>query len=227
MSEPNLSKALEILERGLSSLGISPTHEHLRLFSLYLAELKKWNRACNLTSVRDDAAIVVTHFLDSLLYLGPLPAGFFRAADVGSGAGFPGIPIKIARPEAEIYLIEPSGKKCVFLRHLVAQMRMEAVRVIEKRIEDVSVPEDAGERVDAAMTRALYDVRTFVRKSSHIVKPGGMFILNKGPKVDEELKRTRDVDYLLIRRTLPTTDIVRNIVVVTARGTAGSSLPAD
>lgn len=212
------SKALDILEAGLSAFGIAPTDDRMDHFSRYLGELKKWNRAYNLTGMSDDRDIVIKHFLDSLLYLSPLPTGFFRAADVGSGGGFPGIPIKIVCPETEMHLIEPSSKKSAFLRHMVRHLRMEGIEVIEKRVEDVTVPGDLRERVDAALTRALFDIRTFVKKTARIVRPGGLFILNKGPRVKEELTRAGDVQYRVFRSPLPQTDIVRYIVVVKAEG---------
>ena len=80
----------------------------------YLSELKKWNRAYNLTGLAKDEDIIIKHFLDSLLYLKAIPQGALQVADIGTGAGFPGIPITIIRPEIEMYLIEPSGKKVRF-----------------------------------------------------------------------------------------------------------------
>ena len=107
---------LELLKDGLRKLGISAGEEAIGAFLLYLEELKKWNRAHNLTSITDDREIVIKHFLDSALFLEAVHGRGRRIADVGSGAGFPGIPLKILRPDLEISLIEPSGKKCAFLR---------------------------------------------------------------------------------------------------------------
>ncbi len=211
------SRALHMLGEGLSALGITPSDDRMHQFSTYLRELKKWNRAFNLTGIRDDKDIIVKHFLDSLLYLGPMPNRFIRVADVGSGAGFPGIPIKIIRPEIDMHLIEPSGKKASFLRYIVQRMQMKGIGIIEKRIEDTSVSEDFGEAVDIALTRALFDIRAFVEKAAHIVRPGGLFILNKGPRVREELNESEGLRCELLRYHLPLTDIVRFIVIVKAR----------
>jgi 16S rRNA (guanine527-N7)-methyltransferase len=211
------AQALNSLEEGLSALDITPSDERMHQFSIYLRELKKWNRACSLTGIRDDKDIIIKHFLDSLLYLGPMPNGFVRAADIGSGAGFPGIPIKIVRPEIELYLIESSGKKAYFLRHMVRQMQMKGIGVIEKRIEDTSASGDLGGMVDIALTRALFDIRAFVQKAAHIVRPGGLFILNKGPRVRVELNESQGLGYELLRCPLPLTDIVRFIVTVKAK----------
>ncbi|MEW6215889.1 MAG: 16S rRNA (guanine(527)-N(7))-methyltransferase RsmG, partial [Nitrospirota bacterium] len=102
--------------------GYVPEMEQLSAFMTYLSELKRWNKAYNLTSLSKDEDIIIKHFLDSLLYLKAIPDGEIKIADVGSGAGFPGIPLKIIRPEIEMYLIEPSRKKSAFLRHIIRQV---------------------------------------------------------------------------------------------------------
>ena len=210
-------RTAEILQEGLLSLGVNPSDDRMQCFSAYLSELKKWNKACNLTGIRNDKDIVVKHFIDSLLYLVPMPQGIIRAADIGSGAGFPGIPIKIIRPEIEMYLIEPSGKKAAFLRHITRQLKIERVTIIEKRIEEITVHGELATLVDVVLTRALFDIKKFIQKTAHIVKQGGIFILNKGPKVQEELKKIGDLEYELLDIPLPQTDIMRSIVVVTLK----------
>ena len=208
-----------ILKEGLLSLGITPSDDRVRFFSVYLAEIKKWNKACNLTGIQSDQDIIIKHFLDSILYLKPMPKGVLRIADVGSGAGFPGIPIKLVRPGLKMFLIEPSGKKAVFLRHMIKLLQMEGIKVIEKRIEEIQLPLELGTPVDIAVTRALYAVEEFVRKAAHVVKPDGLFILSKGPKVRGELERASNLGYKLLEVPLPKTNIVRYLVVVKAKST--------
>jgi len=198
-------------------LSLTPSDDRMKCFSGYLSELKKWNKAYNLTGIHKDEDIIIKHFLDSLLYLGPIPQGIVRVADIGSGAGFPGIPIKIIRPEIAMYLIEPSGKKAAFLRHITRQLKIKGIEIIEKRIEEINVLAELGAPVDIALTRALFDIKEFVLKAAHIVKPGGVFILSKGPKVKEELKTAGDLEYELLKIPLPQTDIIRYIVVAKAK----------
>jgi 16S rRNA (guanine527-N7)-methyltransferase len=143
-----------------------------------------------------------------------MPAGKIKVADIGSGAGFPGIPIKIIRPEIEMYLIEPSGKKSVFLKHIIRQIQLKNIEVIEKRIEEIQVNQGLSSPVDIAITRALFDIKEFIKKSSHIVKQGGILILNKGPKVREELKMLKDIKHEVLSINLPLSDIKRQIVIV-------------
>jgi 16S rRNA (guanine527-N7)-methyltransferase len=204
----------ELLRRGFAELGLSFSGGQIDAFMKYLLELNKWNKAYNLTGLKKDADIVIKHFLDSLLYLKALPAGPISVVDVGSGAGFPGIPIKIVRPEIKMYLVEPTGKKAVFLRHITKLVRLNDIYIIEKRIEETNSQQDIPVPADAAITRALFDVRDFIKKASHIVREGGTLILSKGPKAEEELEDLRDVTLEIATCKLPLTDVKRYIIVL-------------
>jgi 16S rRNA (guanine527-N7)-methyltransferase len=204
----------ELLKKGLCELGLTFFEEQIDSFMLFLSELKKWNRAYNLTGIREDKDIVEKHFLDSLLYLKAMPEGAVSVADIGSGAGFPGIPVKIIRPEIEMYLIESSGKKTAFLRHIVKKIRLDKIEVIEKRVEEVQAGRELPFPVDITVTRALYSIGEFIEKSSHLVKKGGILILSKGPKVSEEVNQLRDVQYEILTCALPLSELKRHIVVV-------------
>jgi 16S rRNA (guanine527-N7)-methyltransferase len=203
-----------LLKEGLSELGLIPAEEQINAFMIYLSELKRWNKAFNLTGIKKDEDIVIKHFLDSLLYLKAMPTGELRVADVGSGAGFPGIPIKIVRPQIHMYLIEPTGKKCIFLRNIIRQLDLKKIEVIEKRVGEVNVNQELALPVDIVVTRALFDIKDFVKKASHIVKKEGLLILNKGPKVKEELNMLKGVKHEILNIKLPLSDIERYIVVV-------------
>jgi 16S rRNA (guanine527-N7)-methyltransferase len=200
----------ELLKKGLEELSLPPFEEYLISFKTYLLELKKWNRIHNLTGIKEDADIITKHFLDSLLYMKGMPQGALKVADIGSGAGFPGIPIKIICPEIEMYLIESSVKKSLFLRHIINLLKIKNIAVIEERVEHIK----ESFIVDIAMTRALFTIDDFIKKASHIIKDGGMLIHSKGPKVREELKKLKDTNYEIIPCNLPLADIKRYIVTV-------------
>jgi 16S rRNA (guanine527-N7)-methyltransferase len=204
----------ELLKDGIIELGFTPSKEQINAFIIYLSELKRWNKAYNLTGLKKDEDIIIKHFLDSLLYLKAIPNGKIKIADIGSGAGFPGIPIKIIRPEIEMFLIEPSRKKSAFLNHIIRQLKLEKIEVIEKRIEETKVSKEISSFVDIGMTRALFSIKDFLKKASHIVKKGGVLILNKGPKIKEETKMLGIIEYKILTHQLPLSDIQRNIIVV-------------
>jgi len=206
-----LSSPESILIEGLKELSLPHPAEHLNAFMTYLSELKKWNRAYNLTSLKTDEEIIIKHFLDSLLYLKAMPQGGIRVMDVGSGAGFPGIPIKIIRPEIEMYLVEPKRKKAAFLRHMIGTLRISNIEVVEKRVEDLESMD-----VDVAVTRALFDIRDFCKKLSPVLERGGILILSKGPRVTEELEQLgkTDLNYRVLTIAIPLTGIKRHIVVI-------------
>lgn len=175
----------------------------------YLSELVKWNRAYNLTGLNTPGDIVIKHFLDSLLFSKVLPSKVSTIADVGSGAGFPGIPLKIAAPDLDLYLIEPSQKKTAFLRNICSRLDLEGVEIINRRIEELE-----GLKVDAAVTRALFSVAGFVKKAAGILNEGGILLLSKGPKVDEELKEIDQDRISIIDLRLPFSEITRHLVIV-------------
>jgi len=215
----NDTKTAEVLKKGIIELGLTPSKEQINAFMTYLSELKKWNKAYNLTGLKKDEDIIIKHFLDSLLYLKAIPVGIdsyrdgeIRFADVGSGAGFPGIPIKIMRQEINMYLIEPSRKKSAFLRHMIRRLELKQIEVIEKRIEEIKVNKELPLLVDVVVTRALFSIKDFLKKASHIVRQGGIFILNKGPKVEEELKMLQNVKHKVLPINLPFSDIKRYLI---------------
>lgn len=210
----------ELLKDGIIELGFTPSKEQINAFMTYLSELKKWNKAYNLTGLKKDEDIIIKHFFDSLLYLKAISVGIdsyregeIRVADVGSGAGFPGIPLKIIRPEIEIYLVEPSRKKSAFLRHIIRRLELKQIEVIEKRIEEIKVNQELAQPVDVALTRALFSIKEFLKKASHIVRKGGILIFNKGPKVKEEINMLREIKYEILPLTLPFSDVKRYLII--------------
>ncbi len=200
-------EAADLLRAGIRELGLRPDDGQIAAFMTYLSELMKWNRAYNLTGLKTPGDIVIKHFIDSLLFIKVIPADAGTLADVGSGAGFPGIPLKIAEPGLKVYLIEPTQKKAIFLRHICSRLGLEGIEVITKRIEDLE-----GLKVDVAVTRALFNVGDFLKKAGGILNDGGSLILSKGPKVDEEVKGMGRIALTDLR--LPLSGITRRFVVL-------------
>ncbi len=172
----------EIISDGLASLGIEATAAQVSAMVLHMDELSRWGRTHNLTALRDANEIAVKHMLDSCLYLRAIGPEVHSLADIGTGAGFPGVPIKIMRPDITVYLIEPAKKKCAFLRHIIRRLNLTGITVINAKVSEAS-----GISADIAVTRALFSVREFIEGAGDIVAPGGAFVLNKGPRYEEEI----------------------------------------
>ena len=200
----------ELLRKGLLELGVSVQADTVVRFLTYLFELKKWNRAYNLTALKNDRDIIIKHFFDSLLFLKAFPEGSGNICDVGSGAGFPGIPIAIIRPDISITLVEPSRKKCAFLRNIKKVINLNNVAVLEARVEDIKDSD-----FNIAVTRALFSINEFIKKTKHVVKKNGCFIVSKGPKFQDELRKMPPhASFEHITVTLPLTSLQRHLIKI-------------
>jgi 16S rRNA (guanine527-N7)-methyltransferase len=204
-----MTDASDLLKTGIEELGLKYSEKQIRAFLEYLSELKKWNKAYNLTGLKSDRDIIIKHFLDSLLYAKLLPPEALTLADIGSGAGFPGIPLKIMFPTLKVFLIEPTQKKAIFLRHVCSRLQLWNIEIIDKSIEDVK-----GLKVDVAVTRALYSIGEFIEKTKDILNEKGILILSKGPKYEEELQRQESQNIAVRDCRLPFEKIIRYLVIV-------------
>jgi 16S rRNA (guanine527-N7)-methyltransferase len=170
---------LEAEARGLLNLGLS--RRQLQAFEVYAALLVEWNARSNLTAITKPGDIAVKHFLDSLtclLAMGTPGAG--RLVDVGSGAGFPGLPIKIACPQLRVTLVESTGKKVDFCRHVTGELGLKDVEVIHERGEEVGHAPAHRESYDWAVARAVAALPILVEYLFPFVRVGGMAIAQKG-----------------------------------------------
>lgn len=143
----------------------------------YLDLLERWNRTYNLTAVRDRREMVGKHLLDALTLVPHLPA-HARVADLGSGAGLPGIPVMLARPDLALWLVESNGKKARFLREVVRQLGLDRVTVAEARIEAFTAPDGIG--FDVVTARALAPLPALLQLGGRLIAPDGRFLAMKG-----------------------------------------------
>ena len=171
------------LDRGLGELDLDPARLRAPLLA-YRDELVRWNGAYNLTAVRDPAQMVSRHLLDSLVLLPALhDIPVTRLLDVGSGAGLPGIPLAIARPDWHVTLLDSNGKKARFLRHAVRMLGLDNAEVVECRVEDHA----AGSPYDAIVSRAFGALGDFLDATGSLLAPGGHWLAMKGRLDDNEL----------------------------------------
>lgn len=165
---------LEQLEQGIANLNVEMDNQAIQQLATYLRLLIKWNKTYNLTAVRNPTAMVTRHLLDSLAILPYLPHG--RILDVGSGAGLPGIPLAIARPHQEFFLIDSQIKKTRFLRQVCHHIHLKNVHVVHNRVERFQYPS----KFTGIICRAFSSLNDFVDKSKHLCHPHGQFLALKG-----------------------------------------------
>jgi 16S rRNA (guanine527-N7)-methyltransferase len=168
-----------LLERGLAVLALPAALADPLL--AYLTELEKWNSAYNLTAIREPAAMVTRHLLDSLV-LKPFACG--PLLDVGSGAGLPGIPLAIADPALAVAVLDGNGKKARFLRHAVRTLGLGNLEVVEARVEDFRPAAPYA----AVVSRAFATLGEFVRITGHVLAPDGQWLAMKGKLDRSELE---------------------------------------
>jgi len=168
-----------MLTDGSRDLGVLLSEDQANAFLVYLVELDKWNQKINLTAIRNEQEIVVKHFLDSLSYLsGFTPSPGRRLLDMGSGAGFPALPIKIVRPEVSVTLVESVKKKASFLRHIIRTLKLTGAEVADVRTEEL--PETYRSAYDIVTARAFADIRSAIQAGMPFLKPEGLMVLSRG-----------------------------------------------
>ena len=169
------------LTSGLDSLGVAANSAQQQLLLDYLALLKKWNAAYNLTAIRDPAAMVTRHLLDSLA-VAPWLTGD-QCIDVGTGAGLPGIPLAILFPQRAFDLLDSNGKKTRFLFQAKTALGLENVTVHHARVESFS-PDRC---YDVVLSRAFASLSDMLAGTRHLLCPGGVLLAMKGARPDDEL----------------------------------------
>jgi 16S rRNA (guanine527-N7)-methyltransferase len=176
-----------LLLEGAKTFGIRLNQKEVEAFDLYLRELLKWNQKINLTAVRSEKGIVLKHFLDSLSVY-PYLSKAASLLDVGSGAGFPGIPLKIVQPSLEITLIDSVRKKVDFQRHILRMLGLKGVQAIHGRVQDKEILQALTGQFDAVTSRAFSDLQTFLLLAFPFLKKGGILLAMKGELEREELR---------------------------------------
>ncbi len=209
----------QLLAQGLSTMGIALDRQAEERLLAYCGELLKWSEKINLVAKMPLAQVWETHFFDSLTLLPLLTAS--PLADIGTGAGFPGLVVKIARPELEVILVEPRQKRVSFLRQMVRTLRLEGVQVLCGRLEPTN-PVIAGTPVSAPLvtSRAFTAIPAFLLHAEAISPAGGRVLCMKGPRAEEEIAAWRREQpkspYRLAEiceATLPFSGMIRKLVV--------------
>ena len=194
--------------------------EQIQKFYKYMELLLEWNEKINLTAIVEPRDVILKHFVDSLTICKELQKNK-TLADIGTGAGFPGIPVKILRPDLDITLIDSLNKRVNFLTMVIEALKLEKIVALHGRIEDFGKNKKYREKFDYVTSRAVANLSTLSEYMIPLVKIGGKCICMKGSNIDEELKnaekaiktlggKIEKVDTFL----LPDTDMGRNIILI-------------
>ena len=226
---------MEVLLRGIKRLGFDLGEEQIPLFQRYFQTLVDWNTRINLTAITNDREVQAKHFLDSLTVSLVVPKDVLakgRLMDVGSGAGFPGLPLKVLWPGLQVTLVESVGKKAAFLRHLTDTLGLEGVEVCTQRAESLAHDSRMRETFDVVVSRAVADLSVLAELTLPFCKLGGRVVAQKKSGIEDELKRAERAISLL-GGTLERVEVVdleeigepRWLVVLTKDTESSSSYP--
>ena len=201
------------LGQGLAAMGTQLPEGAIDRLAQYLRLLEKWNRVHNLTAIREPEQMVTLHVLDSLSVL-PYVAGARSLVDVGTGAGLPGIPLALARPDLSVTLLDSSHKKATFLEQARMELKLENIAVACERVERWH-PQA---KFDAVVSRAFAELADFVQGARHLVAPEGTLLAMKGVHPFEEIARLPASCRLdrVVELTVPTLEAKRHLVLLKA-----------
>ena len=209
-----------ILVKGASEYGLTLESSQVDAFMKYMDVLKDWNKKINLTAIEDDIDIIIKHFLDSLSIMPYLEGDDKSLIDVGTGAGFPGIPVKICKGKLGVTLLDSLDKRIKFLNEVVNKLGLTGINAVHGRAEDFGKNLQYREKFDYAVARAVASLPVLLEYCLPFVKTGGLFIAMKGSNIEEVDISSKALNILggeienIYTITIPSSDIKRNIITV-------------
>lgn len=219
--ENGIHIGMEQFEEGLKSLSIPLSETQKQQFIRYYEILIEWNKVMNLTAITDFDEVVQKHFIDSLTIVKAMPIENQKIIDIGTGAGFPGIPLKIAFPSTKIVLLDSLNKRINFLNEVIKTLDLKDIETIHGRAEDYGKNPQYREKFDICVSRAVANLSSLSEYCIPFVKMGGSFISYKSGKANEELEAAQNAIKLLGGKvlnttefSLPNTDMHRTLITI-------------
>ncbi|MFR8239213.1 MAG: 16S rRNA (guanine(527)-N(7))-methyltransferase RsmG [Dorea sp.] len=212
----------KIFERKLNELGVELTDNMKRQFDIYYEMLTEWNKVMNLTGITEYEEVNEKHFIDSLSIVKVIDMSKIdKIIDIGTGAGFPGMPLKIAFPHLKVTLLDSLNKRIKFLDAVIDELKLEEIKTIHGRAEDYARKEQYRENYDLCVSRAVSNLSTLSEYCLPYVKKEGVFISYKSGDIEEELLKSKKAIQILggrvedvVKFSLPETDIHRSFVKI-------------
>lgn len=213
---------MKVFKKETEELGISLNEGQIQQFVLYYEMLIEKNKVMNLTGITELSEVLKKHFIDSLAIIKIMDlSGVRRMIDIGTGAGFPGIPIKIAFPHIQVTLLDSLKKRLLFLEEVIENLELKDIDTLHGRAEDFAKMTDYRETYDLCVSRAVANLSTLSEYCLPYVKKGGIFVSYKSGKIQEEIQNSKNAVKLLGGNpreaalfTLPDTDIERSFVII-------------
>ena len=216
----NIIEFSNLMKKYGEKVKIEFTEEQLKKFYTYMNLLIEWNEKMNLTAIIEPKEIILKHFIDSLTILKYVEKNK-KMIDIGTGAGFPGIPIKIMNEDIDITLLDSLNKRINFLNEVIQALNLEKIETVHSRIEDFGRSKKYRETYDIVTSRAVANLATLSEYMLPMAKEGGCCICMKGAEVEEEILNSKNAIKILggnickiEKFTLPQSDNKRNIVVI-------------
>lgn len=216
-----MSPLEQLLYESCKKINVELNEKQISQFMDYKDMLLEWNEKMNLTAITDEREIMLKHFADCLMICSDLDLDGKKVIDVGTGAGFPGVPVKIACPGAQMTLLDSLNKRINFLKELSEKLGLENVDCVHMRAEDGGSDKNLRESFDLCISRAVANLAVLSEYCLPFVKVGGTFISMKGPDVEEEVNEAKKAIKVLggeikaiKKMEIPETDIVHSLIFI-------------
>ena len=212
---------IDLLSDYCKKIELDITETQLQQFDDYYRFLVEKNKVMNLTTIIEKEDVVLKHFIDSIYIMKYTDFDEKKVIDIGTGAGFPGLPLKIAYPDTEVVLFDSLNKRIKFLDEVIAQLGLKGISTVHGRAEDGGKSKELREQFDVSVSRAVADLSVLSEYNLPFVKVGGYFVAYKSGEIDEELEKSKKAILILggqIEKVdkfkLPETDIERSLVYI-------------